>query len=52
MSDCRFGVSSVNYPDPDPEGTVDLLKQSCCIQVDQTLIIIKLRAKCTCFVTQ
>ena len=19
MSDCRFGVSSVNYPDPDPE---------------------------------
>ena len=20
MSDCRFGVSPVNYPDPDPEG--------------------------------
>ena len=19
MSDCRFGVSPVNYPDPDPE---------------------------------
>ena len=19
MSDCRFGVSQVNYPDPDPE---------------------------------
>ena len=21
MSDCRFGVSPVNYPDPDPGGT-------------------------------
>ena len=21
MSDCRFGVSPVNYPDPDPEET-------------------------------
>ena len=21
MSDCRFGVSPVNYPDPDPEVT-------------------------------
>ena len=20
MSDCRFGVSPVNYPDPDPDG--------------------------------
>ena len=25
MSDCRFGVSPVNYPDPDPDPTtVDL----------------------------
>ena len=22
MSDCRFGVSPVNYPDPDPEQKV------------------------------
>ena len=22
MSDCRFGVSPVNYPDPDPDGVV------------------------------
>ena len=21
MSDCRFGVSPVNYPDPDPESS-------------------------------
>ena len=34
------------------EETADLLKQSCCIQGDQNLIIIKLRAKYTCFVTQ
>ena len=20
MCDCRFGISPVNYPDPDPEG--------------------------------
>ena len=25
MSDCRFGVSPVNYPDPDPDpGTLGL----------------------------
>ena len=24
MSDCRFGVSPVNYPDPDPEKTDDI----------------------------
>ena len=23
MSDCRFGVSPVNYPDPDPELTYE-----------------------------
>ena len=23
MSDCRFGVSPVNYPDPDPEPFFD-----------------------------
>ena len=23
MSDCRFGVSPVNYPDPDPGHTTD-----------------------------
>ena len=23
MSDCRFGVSPVNYPDPDPEVLVN-----------------------------
>ena len=22
MSDCRFGVSPVNYPDPDPDSTI------------------------------
>ena len=25
MSDCRFGVSPVNYPDPDPELTLSNL---------------------------
>ena len=27
MSNCRFGVSPVNYPDPDPEGisTLEIL---------------------------
>ena len=24
MSDCRFGVSPVNYPDPDPDPDSDL----------------------------
>ena len=24
MSDCRFGVSPVNYPDPDPETETDV----------------------------
>ena len=24
MSDCRFGVSPVNYPDPDPDPTSGL----------------------------
>ena len=24
MSDCRFGVSPVNYPDPDPEHVIVL----------------------------
>ena len=28
MSDCRFGVSPVNYPDPDPERIVVFLFQS------------------------
>ena len=23
MSDCRFGVSPVNYPDPDPDHRAD-----------------------------
>ena len=26
MSDCRFGVSPVNYPDPDPDGAKSRLK--------------------------
>ena len=25
MSDCRFGVSPVNYPDPDPEHAYPIL---------------------------
>ena len=24
MSDCRFGVSPVNYPDPDPDPCVEI----------------------------
>ena len=28
MSDCRFGVSPVNYPDPDPESMVITLLKS------------------------
>ena len=24
MSDCRFGVSPVNYPDPDPSAVTDM----------------------------
>ena len=27
MSDCPFGVSPVNYPDPDPEHTEQLFKR-------------------------
>ena len=26
MSDCRFGVSPVNYPDPDPDPDSDFMK--------------------------
>ena len=26
MSDCRFGVSPVNYPDPDPAKTKALIR--------------------------
>ena len=30
MSDCRFGVSPVNYPDPDPDPlTIIMSPQSC-----------------------
>ena len=25
MSDCRFGVSPVNYPDPDPDHSMQIL---------------------------
>ena len=25
MSDCRFGVSPVNYPDPDPDPGLDAM---------------------------
>ena len=28
MSDCRFGVSPVNYPDPDPERVYSKLRES------------------------
>ena len=27
MSDCRFGVSPVNYPDPDPDPVVSVSEQ-------------------------
>ena len=33
MSDCRFGVSPVNYPDPDPDD--DLPKQTWTISVPE-----------------
>ena len=26
MSDCRFGVSPVNYPDPDPELSIIMIR--------------------------
>ena len=29
MSDCRFGVSPVNYPDPDPAGEIALELSKC-----------------------
>ena len=29
MSDCRFGVSPVNYPDPDPDGMLGIVKLIC-----------------------
>ena len=32
MSDCRFGVSPVNYPDPDPDPDVILLRNTFCLQ--------------------
>ena len=28
MSDCRFGISPVNYPDPDPERVYSKLRES------------------------
>ena len=31
MSDCRFGVSPVNYPDPDPELAMTMEQRSCLI---------------------
>ena len=30
MNDCRFGVSPVNYPDPDPENLFQI--KSLCVQ--------------------
>ena len=27
MSDCRFGVSPVNYPDPDPESNATICRK-------------------------
>ena len=30
MSDCRFGVSPVNYPDPDPEVSPYITNYSSC----------------------
>ena len=35
MSDCRFGVSPVNYPDPDP----DVLGE----RTDQTALMCRMR---------
>ena len=29
MSDCRYGVSPVNYPDPDPDPEWTVLKSTC-----------------------
>ena len=29
MSDCRFGVSPVNYPDPDPDPDMHLISTIC-----------------------
>ena len=28
MSDCRFGVSPVNYPDPDPGRSAEVLQSA------------------------
>ena len=30
MSDCRFGVSPVNYPDPDPDREIETVSRDMC----------------------
>ena len=41
MSDCRFGVSPVNYPDPDPEQELSILLESHCL--DKVHLSVKFR---------
>ena len=46
MSDCRFGVSPVNYPDPDPERSftkaiLNLLLLCMLTEYVQTSILLK-----------
>ena len=45
MSDCRFGVSPVNYPDPDPDG--DTL---CNVKTDIFILFLPLFDLCAFFV--
>ena len=35
MSDCRFGVSPVNYPDPDPNPDPNWFDTNCAVQLQK-----------------
>ena len=43
MSDCRFGVSPVNYPDPDPDRYGILVSSFITVLMIQSPLAIKLK---------
>ena len=51
MSDCRFGVSPVNYPDPDPLPTPSGGKIDRCINYNTTSHILANGSKVDLFLT-
>ena len=44
MSDCRFGVSPVNYPDPDPDPGTSVVVPYCscclCLYFDSSIMLV------------